>query len=402
MSGKGQNIENVKINNRASTLRLLLANGPMSRSEIAVELSITPATVTSICNEFFKKNLLVQHEECDSPGKVGRKKCPVGMNYDYKHCLAIDITPHGTTIAVCNLSGNLVDSCLMPVENAMPPERFLAQVAERCTKMLWDNRLSGNDILGVGVTTLGPVNHLDGISINNFLVWSHPVQVKRILEEELHIPVCVESNVCALVSAAILYGEVGEPNILAVQWGPGVGSASVIGGQVFKGRNFQSAEVGHNFVDGMGERCRCGKVGCLETRLSVNAIIAHLKSLAELPSPNPLHELIRELGPPTRETLGPFLDLPFPPLQDYLNDLAHRLAVVVNNAIQILAPDRLILFGELFWNDAMLNRFKQKVFAINDTIVDDMFLRSALQSRRTYIGAIACVVKRFLVDTGGE
>ncbi|MDR1536084.1 MAG: transcriptional regulator, partial [Planctomycetota bacterium] len=71
MIAKGQNIEDVKIINRAFAIQLLLANGPMARSDIAAELGITPATITSICNEFFQKNLLVQRQKCDTPGKVG-------------------------------------------------------------------------------------------------------------------------------------------------------------------------------------------------------------------------------------------------------------------------------------------------------------------------------------------
>ena len=401
MATKGQNIENVKIINRASTFQLLLANGPMSRSEIAAELNITPATVTSICNEFFSKDLLIQHEETDSPGKVGRKKCPVELNYNYKFALAINIFPVSTTISVCNLAGMLIDSVAMPTDVKASPERFLAQVAERSTKLLWDNHLAKDKILGVGVTVMGPVNHLEGISLNAFSVWDRPVPVQGILEDELHIPVCVESNVCALTEASLLYGEIEEPNVLAVQWGPGVGSTSVIGGKVFKGRNFHTAELGHNFVDGIGEKCRCGKVGCLETRLSIDAIVSQLEKLSKLPGANLLRALADEVGAPGRENLHAYLDVSFPPLEEYLNDISFRLAVVVNNAIQVLAPDKIILFGELFSNELLFERFKRSVFSINETIVDEMFLRSALQDRRAYIGAVACIVKRFLVDTGG-
>lgn len=401
MSTKGQNIEDVKVINRASTLRLLLANGPMSRSEIAAELSVTPATVTSICNEFLKKNLLIQHEESESQGRVGRKKFPVEMNCDYKCAVAIHITPVETSISVCNLAGKLVDSGAMTTDGSLPPETFLAQVAERCTKMLWNNRLGGDRILGVGVTILGPVNHDDGVSLKAFSIWDRPVPIARILEDELHIPVCVESNVCAMIGASLLYGELTDPNALAVQWGPGVGSALVIGGRVFKGRNYQSAEVGHNFVDGIGEKCRCGKIGCLETRLSVDAIVASLKKMLVLPDPNPLRALVQDVGMPSPATLNSYLDVSFPPWDEYLNDISFRLAVVVNNAIQLLAPDRIILFGELFSNEFLLERFKRSVFAINDTIVEEMFLRSRLQPQRTYIGGVAHIVRKYLVNTGG-
>ncbi|MDR1518534.1 MAG: ROK family protein [Planctomycetota bacterium] len=401
MRVKGQNIENVKVINRSSTFRLLLANGPLSRIDIAAELNVTPATVTSICNELLQKNLLVQHEELDSPGKVGRKKCPVGLNYDYKHVLSIAIFPDSATLSICNLAASLVDSVVVPTRRSLSPDLFLAHLAERCIKLLWDNQLAKDRILGVGVAVLGPVNHIEGISLKAYSIWEQPVPVRRLLENELHIPVYVESNVCALIEAALLYGEIEHPNVLAVQWGPGIGSVSVIGGKVFKGRNFHTAELGHNFVDGIGERCRCGKVGCLETKLSVDAIAAEMERLSGLAKAKALRALRDRVGPPCRENLDKYLEVAFPPLEDYLKDISFRLAVVVNNAVQVLAPDRIILFGELFANNRLLEYFKEKIFSINETIVDDMFLRSDFQSRHTYIGATACIVKHLLVDTGG-
>lgn len=401
MPPKGQNIENVKIINRASTLKLLLTHGPMSRSEIAAELSITPATLTSICKDFLSKGILVQNDERTSSGNVGRKKCPVELNYDYKYVIAVNIESVSTTISLCNLSGALLDSITLEMDKSLPPEKFLSQMAERCIKLLWDNHLESDRMLGVGVTVLGPVNHHEGISLNAFSIWNRPVPVQRILEDELHIPVCVESNVCALADASLLYGETTEPNVLAVQWGPGVGSASIIAGELFKGRNCQTAELGHNFIDAKGKKCRCGKIGCLETHLSVDAIVFQLEKLSNSPRENPLRDLESGIGPPSRKNIQAYLNVPFPALEEYLDTITFRLAVVVNNAIQVLAPDHIILFGDLFSNDLLFERFKRGVFSINETIVDDMFLRSALHAQRAYIGAVACVVRKFLVDTGG-
>ncbi|MDR1536214.1 MAG: ROK family protein, partial [Planctomycetota bacterium] len=371
-------------------------------SDIAAELGITPATITSICNEFFQKNLLVQRQKCDTPGKVGRRKLPVELNYDYKLVLSININTTGTDISICNLAGNLLRGIGIPTDPTLPPERFLRQVAECCVKLLWDSDLAGKELLGAGVTVLGPVDNREGTALKAYSVWGQPVPVKSILESELRIPVYVESNVCALAEAVLLYGEAGDaPNILVVHWGPGLGSATIIGGKLFKGRNHQTAELGHNFIDGSGARCRCGKVGCLETKVSVAAILARVEQIANLPGRTPLRILAERIGPLRRDNLDAYLDTPFPPLDEYLDDISFRLAVAVNNAVQILAPDKIILFGEMFANDGLYERFRRSLPTINETIVDGMFLRSAFQSRRLYIGGGACAVKRFLVDTGG-
>lgn len=397
----GQNIENVKVNNRASTLRLLLKNGPVSRIEIAASLRLTPATVTTISNEFLNKGLIIQKDELDTPGKVGRKKCPVELNYEYKYVIAIHIHTRFTNITVCNLAANPVASVVLPTERQVPPEEFLGNVAACCTKLLWDTKLAKNMILGVGVSIIGPVNQREGISINAFSIWDQPVEIRSILEDELNLPVCVESNVCASMAAILLYDDLKDKNILGVNWGPGVGSASVINGEVFKGRGFQSAEVGHNFVDKDGPECQCGRKGCLETQISMDAIIEKLQKIAAGPQGAVVKAIIAEKGDPTRDNLHEFLDIEDSVFAEFLNEISYKLAVVVNNAIQILAPDRIVLFGALFTNVRLLNLFKRHVFSINDTLDGSMFIRNRYDEQRNYIGGTAIVVDRLLIAKGG-
>lgn len=51
MGYTGINLENVKVSNRSAILKLLNDHGAMSRKDIALELGLTPATVTMICTQ---------------------------------------------------------------------------------------------------------------------------------------------------------------------------------------------------------------------------------------------------------------------------------------------------------------------------------------------------------------
>ena len=400
MTPKGQNIENVKINNRASVLRLLFAKSPMSRVDIASKLNLTPSTVTIICNDFFSRNLLVQHKGSDMERKVGRKKSPIAINYNYKFVLAIHIHAQQTDIYVCNLAGERIRSMAVPTNKALSPQAFLALVAADCIKLLWALGFSNEDMLGVGVSIIGPVNHVRGVSLNAFSIWKEPVNVKALLEEELGLPVYVESNICAAMGAILLYS-VEINNVLAIAWGPGVGSASVINGRVFKGTNFQSSELGHNFVDRVGEKCRCGKIGCLETQVSIQKIIAKLEELANSPDGKVIADQIKAVGAPTRETLHEFLDIPYAAFQQFLSDCAYSLAVVLNNAIQILPPDHIVVFGELLQQEKMLRLLKGHLLSINTSVSEDIFMMNPFGGAVNWMGATANVVRRLLVDQGG-
>ena len=57
--------------------------------------------------------------------------------------------------------------------------------------------------------------------------------------------------------------------VLPSHIGIGVGAGLVVGGALVQGHAWAAGEIGHVVVDAAGVRCACGKVGCLETILSV-------------------------------------------------------------------------------------------------------------------------------------
>ncbi|HET6663684.1 MAG TPA: ROK family protein, partial [Acidimicrobiales bacterium] len=62
----------------------------------------------------------------------------------------------------------------------------------------------------------------------------------------------------------------GGDDLVLVKIGRGLGCGLIVGGQRVRGAHFAAGEIGHVTVgtDG-GAPCRCGKIGCLETWLSV-------------------------------------------------------------------------------------------------------------------------------------
>jgi DNA-binding MarR family transcriptional regulator len=163
-SRQGINNGNVKINNRALVLRLLFSNGAMSRSEIAEALNLTRATVTTICSDFFSQGLLVQMGEMVELSRAGRKKCPVALRYNRLSVLAINIYPGEISICLCDLKGSVYDSLVYENRRATSAEFILKEVARNCRMLLQNNDTARKDILGIGVVTIGPVDHEKGIS----------------------------------------------------------------------------------------------------------------------------------------------------------------------------------------------------------------------------------------------
>lgn len=154
-----------KANNRLNALRLLFANESLSRTEIASFLGISTAAVTSIVNEFLESGLIIQCEESvDSPNKkAGRKQSPLKINYNWKYIVCFDIHPASVNIAITNLHGKLIVEEPFTFSSNWNKKEFCSELAKECIKILWNHSIHLNQILGAGVSVIGPVNHLEGI-----------------------------------------------------------------------------------------------------------------------------------------------------------------------------------------------------------------------------------------------
>ncbi len=104
MKPTGVNMTNVKQINRANVLRLLLSRGAMSRTDLANELNLTTATLTSICSDFIQRGLIIQSGKTELQNS-GRKKCPLRINPTYKYVVAISLHYNGHVIAITDLCG---------------------------------------------------------------------------------------------------------------------------------------------------------------------------------------------------------------------------------------------------------------------------------------------------------
>ncbi len=401
MKQSGIHIIHSNFSNRSLALQLLFSYGVLSRTDIAEYLNITNAAITSIVNDFLQEGLLIQQDvPSDRPPRVGRKKSPLSINYNWKYILAIDIHSHYINIAITNLKGDVLEESSQIPDNHSP-EALCSGIAKDCIKMLWKSSISIDKILGAGITIIGPVNQIDGIALHPFRLFDYAVPIKQYFEKEFPFPVAVENNVCAFLISELIYTDIANKNqnILMLKWGPGVGSAMAIRGHIYKGYNYQSTEIGHNQItETDGKKCNCGRTGCLEPSVSSDAIIDFIQHEATSNPDGSIAKMVASIGSPSRENLSSFLDLASESeiFTEYLEKCAHSLAAVTNNAIHILAPDKLLLIGDLFEHDFMVGLFTEQLYSINSQLPAGLCLKDPLSADKKYIGATAIAVEQLL------
>jgi fructokinase len=195
-------------------------------------------------------------------------------------------------------------------------------------------------ICSVGIGIPGTVSRDTGLVKNANSTWLIGKPLGRDLEEALARPVRIQNdaNCFAVSEAADGAGRDGEI-VFGVILGTGVGAGIAIRREAIEGRNAIAGEWGHNPLpaprddERPGEKCYCGRHGCIETFLSGPALERQYVSAGGAPLPGSEIAARAAAGDRIADAV----------LGRYEERLARALAHVIN----ILDPDIIVLGGGL-------------------------------------------------------
>lgn len=400
MSYTGINLGNVKNNNRNAILKLLNDQCAMSRKDIATALGLTPAAVTVICSDLISSQILTVLGEAQEGRRAGRRKILLGINYNRYHVISISIESQETCLSVTNLKGENGVFRRIATDTSVPPPQFLRRVAEALLLMLEETDIPRSSVLGTGVSVPGIVNRKEGISVSAYRIWDSPVHIESCLQEILHMPVIVENNVRAFAEAELIYGSGKNlENMLFIRWGPGVDSSIVIHRQIYGSNRSRNAEIGHMVMDRQGRLCRCGRRGCLETFVGTHAMAEQIRDgFSAQAMPDLYQRMEGDVSRITARNFPQVLQGTDPAMWDIIQKNVSMLACSVCNMITMLVPDCVILYGKLFEEPELHNRFLAYCQSIDSRYDGDYIVRSGLQDRMDFIGPLAVVVNQLFLS----
>lgn len=409
MEEKGVNVLDLKKQNRKQILLIIKNYGALPRKDISSILNLTPAAVTIITNEMLEEKILCEKgQQVEVNKRVGRKKILVDINYNLKYIVGVSIESETINIGLCNLKGEVVDSQEFKIlqESNESKLDILKLISNNCINLLWENNIKKQDILGMGVGIVGSVDALNGISKNAYGIFKKNVPIKKILEEYLDIPVCVDNNVRALAMAEIDFksSETKENNMIFVKYGPGIGTAIVINNEIYKGSNNNAGELGHIIVKHPGETCKCGKRGCLETIASQSAIFIKTKKFFSAENTPFLYGITEG----KIENISLLYIIESAQNGDthvctILDEAAFYFAMALSTAITLYDPKQVVFYGEAFIYDLFIDKLKLYLKNIigNDNMLNIIRV-SNIEYKYKFLGGIALALRKFFYNEGGK
>jgi glucokinase len=139
----------------------------------------------------------------------------------------------------------------------------------------------------------------------------------------------------------------GIDDLLAVFAGSGVGGGVVLGGRVRRGANGAAGEFGHMVVVRGGDRCPCGRRGCLEAYAGRVAIERKARAAAAAGRATALLDLLEGRPRMTSGVIAGALEQGDPLAHELVDDAIGALGAGIASAANLLDVDVVVLGGGL-------------------------------------------------------
>ena len=282
----------------------------------------------------------------------------------------------GIDLGGTKIEGVLVDEEFQVIERKRVPtnqNNGYESILNIIKDLISDLKEKNNEKTSIGVCTPGALSKESGLIKNSNTQCLIGKDLKNDLEKILEQEISIENdaNCFALAEARLGAAKIHE-TVFGVIMGTGVGGGLVINGKIHTGRTNIAGEWGHHCIKPNGNKCYCGRKGCVETYISGPALE---KKWNQLTNQNTsVLDIIKNSQENAYKT--------------WKNEFLENFGLSLANVIDIIDPDAIVLGGGLsnipFLYDEGKDLVYQNVFS--DT-VDTPILQNQLGDSAGVFGA---------------
>lgn len=255
----------------------LLRSTPMTRAQLCAITGQARSTIAARLDSLLETGLIGQRGE--RPGSMGRPATSFYFRPEAGTVLAVDVGASHVRVGISDLAASILaeEHLDLPVDRG--PDVILDAVVSTGRRLLAAAVPGRPRLAGVGIGVPGPVSHQTGRPSSPPIMpgWDG-WDVKGTLQQAFEVPVWVDNdaNMMAIGEHALAWRDTRD--LLFVKFATGVGLGIILDGQIRRGAQGSSGDIGHVRVPGGPPNlCHCGGTGCLEAVVGVQTLAAQLR-----------------------------------------------------------------------------------------------------------------------------
>jgi predicted NBD/HSP70 family sugar kinase len=261
----------------AQVLALARARPTIERGTVAEVTGLTPQAVSKVLARLLELGVIapagVRRPALGKPAAVYR------LVPDSRWAIGAHVTRRNLRLALTDLAGDIHARAITPLPPDFTPAQLLALLTAGVEKMITDHALSvparapaggaatpgARRLAGAGIGMIGPLDQATGTvrDAHRLRHW-HDIPLAALAEEALGLPVVVDKDVTAAVTAEAWRRGAAFRDAALIMVESGVGAGLWLSGAAHRGAHTNAGEFGHAVVQLDGPPCVCGRRGCLE------------------------------------------------------------------------------------------------------------------------------------------
>ncbi len=386
--------DSLKSRNLKDIYRLIHQNGPMKKTDLLEASNLTQTTLVRTIDELLKSNFIYESGLEKSSG--GRPPILYQIVSDSSYVIGIDISRTRTTIALLDIGFNIIDKIDFTMTKEHTPKRTIAKIIDVIKHFKKNHHLTSDDILGIGIGSVGPLDREKGIILNpeSFLAvgWER-VSIVEEIKNEFGVHTVLENGANTAALSEYYQSPALNQNILYCISGAGLRCGTLANGQIVKNKKGDASSFGHMIIDIDGRTCTCGHKGCLLSYISLNAMANSIKHRIDNGEKSIMDQNLDEI---TLEKIIKAGELKDNLVHQVVSEAADYFGIGIANMINLAHPEHVILDGKLIYEyptyyENVIHTAKKHIYHLKEAV---SFSRGVLKEDAVVVGAAV-----YLFDT---
>ena len=260
---------------RQQVFERVRAAGLIPRVQLAKELAVSPASVTTITQELIETGLI---EEIAAPreGDAGRGRPAValGVRAPAFHVAGMKLSDREHTCVIVDFAGKLIADDVIPRRpGPMALDELLDAVETLLDRVCAKAGMTRADLSAVGIGVPGFVDVAEGVVLWSSVLTDRQVPLAAAARARLGLPAIIDNDANLVALAELWFGagrSLSDFAVVTIEHGVGMGF--VMNHRIYRGAQRVGMELGHTKVQLDGALCRCGQRGCLEAYVADYAL----------------------------------------------------------------------------------------------------------------------------------